>query len=484
MTNIEVVARTFENKTVEKLTGGRVTCEQLNDMLINDTELLSGKAAGVCYMPDNYLSEGIQNEDSARSKAKMTSGNCHFSVFGHMKITMTVETSKMNCMILNSLGVYDTSEKSARYTVMKPETQLELDMYNKWKDKIHELVLDKYPDFDDAELSKRLCKKMGIEYDPQAVINGSFGHIKDDEYVEEELKKLKLSKTLPSYKMAQENARYMISVFTPTTMLHTVSYQQLCLISNYYEKLIIELKECDFTNTFRDKLLKDAVEFKAAIDKVLGDARFVEDNKNQYIRLLSAQHKGMVYFYNDADGNRKYTYTKFGIDRTAREFKHKDDSIADSYTLNYRGSLAMLAQLQRHRTLRYTMFLEDAISFYVPTIVKTYGLEDEWLEDIKSVSYCIPQGTLVDITEQGIFEDFLLKCKERLCGRAQLEIMQRTIIDLMKFVDQKDYLSEENQMLLEMDTNDDTVIPRCMFKDFKCKETCRWKANHAFDRLV
>ena len=39
-------------------------------------------------------------------------------------------------------------------------------------------------------------------------------------------------------KLAQENARYMISVFTPTTMEYTVSFRQLFLIIDYFEKLI------------------------------------------------------------------------------------------------------------------------------------------------------------------------------------------------------------------------------------------------------
>ena len=39
---------------------------------------------------------------------------------------------KIIAMLLNSLGMYATSEKSARYTIMKPETELEETLYNKW----------------------------------------------------------------------------------------------------------------------------------------------------------------------------------------------------------------------------------------------------------------------------------------------------------------------------------------------------------------
>ena len=124
--------------------------------------------------------------------------------------------------------------------------------------------------------------------------------------------------------------------------------------------------------------------------------------------------------------------------------------LGDSYTLVYEGSLAMLAQAQRHRTLRYTMCLQEPgeRGFYVPEIVKDAGLEDEWTEDIESVKYCIPQGTMVRITEQGIFEDFALKCKERMCGRAQLEVMRATTESLEKFVLNRNNLSYLNKQLL------------------------------------
>lgn len=483
--NVKIVARTFELSKVAEKSGQSI--EQLEADTVDDLRLLSGKAAGVCYMPDDYLEEGIQNEAKALARANQTAKSGHHSVYDHGHISFVMKTNKMMCMILNSLGVYTTSEKSARYTKMQPETELELKLYEKWKSKIKELILAKYPDTDDTELSKRLCKKMGVEFSP-IVINGEATQIKEDEWLENELAEIKKSDTLPSSKLAQENARYMISVFTPTTMMYTVSFRQAKLILDYLAKLEVNFNYASdkFSKTLSKSIeelmdaLKQAINIKDDSDNTVD----IHDNKNQNIRFLEAQHVGELDEHDNFD-----TYTDLD-----NRLEAKKEVIGDSYTLVYYGSLAMLAQAQRHRTLRYTMLLREPgeFGFYTPEIVKEAGLEDEWQKDIKSVAYCVPQGTIVRITEQGIFEDFALKCKERLCGRAQLEVMKSTVESLKKFINNKDALSYSNNKLLERMTLDKDErglaglipCPRCMFKDFKCSEGCQWGAKEALKRSI
>ena len=470
---VKVVARTYEVADGE-------TPEKLN----TDLTLLSGKAAGVCYMPDDYFEDGVQNVEKALTRAAGNSKSGHHSVYDHGHITFVIKTNKMMCMILNSLGVYATSEKSARYTKMQPETELELQLYEKWRSKIQTLILSKYPDTDDDILSKRLCKKMGIE-DSRAVINGSCYHIKDAEYLEAELNELKKSETLPSFKLAQENARYMISVFTPTTIEYTISFRQAFLTIDYMYKLVANLDNA--SDTFSKKLLPYINEFVREFEKVIGEIR-LHDNKNQNFRFLEAQHIGELI----KDNKLGMTFVPFTD--LEKRLQPKKENISDSYTLVYEGSLAMLAQAQRHRTLRYTMCLQEPgeRGYYIPEIVKYAGLSEEWLKDIESVSYCIPQGTMVRITEQGLFEDFALKCKERLCGRAQLEVMKSSVESTKKFIDNKDMLSYSNQKLLEsmtLDTDEKgcnglTPCARCQFKDFTCSEGCKWGAKDALKRLI
>lgn len=425
--------------------------------------LFSGKAAGTCYMPDDYFEEGIQNEKAAMSRAANTAKSGHHSVYDHPHLSLQIYTSKMMCMILNSLGVYATSEKSARFTKMHPKTEREQELYEKWIGRIRGYILKEYPDMDDDALNKALKKQFGDRCGK--VVNGSLQE--NDAEQADWLAEYKDTPTLPSFKLAQENARYMISVFTPTAMVYTVSFRQIFLILDYFEGTIDILRRRD-RSVFEDKLLTDMVGLHDALGSIVG-GRKLHDNKSQKLRFLVRQSSETVY-------------------------EPKKQSLGDSYTLVYLNSLAMLAQNQRHRTTRCNMELTEAgeFGYYTPEIVEMQGKDvaEEWLNDIQSVSYCIPQGTIVRITEQGVFEDYAMKCRERLCGRAQLETMKRTASNLMLFYENRQNLSEENlEMLMNMikETSSEgevhaEVLSRCMFKDFNCQEACRWGGKQALTR--
>ena len=66
--------------------------------------------------------------------------------------------------------------------------------------------------------------------------------------------------------------------------------------------------------------------------------------------------------------------------------------------------------------------------------VRHDDLIEEWGRDITSVAHLYPQGMLVSIRERGTYENFILKCKERLCGCAQLEIALQTKETLNKYL--------------------------------------------------
>lgn len=452
---VNIVAYTIESTDTDKMN--------------ENMTIFSGKAAGVCYMPDDYLSNGIQNTEKAIKRAESNAKSGHHSVYDHAHISFMVNTSKMMAMVLNSLGVYATSEKSARYTKMHPETKLELELYEKWTKIIREKILYKYPWLDDKLILSRLKKKienidefngLNIKVIGGTVITNDIS--KSEKLLEIVNTEIIDSDTLPSAKLATENARYMISVFTPTTMMYTVSFRQAMLIIIYLKKLAEDCKKN--SSIFYSKLSKNAIELADSFENAIGTMR-IKDIKNQNIRLFGT------------------------CDENAPDIKQ--EYLGDSYTLNYKASLACLAQLQRHRTIRYSMFMGkiENMTFYVPTIVKEYNLTDEWLKDIKSVSYCVPQGTLVDITEQGIFEDFALKCKERLCGRAQLEITRNTAESVIKFYKNSENLSICNKKLLygmvNTDSNGNTkVCARCEFPDFKCVEGCTWGRGEYLTRLI
>ena len=63
-----------------------------------------------------------------------------------------------------------------------------------------------------------------------------------------------------------------------------------------------------------------------------------------------------------------------------------------------------------------------AADFYIPKITRGTKHEEEWYDDMMSVAHLIPQGTLVNVVETGNISHFILKCKERMCGRSQASL--------------------------------------------------------------
>lgn len=94
-------------------------------------------------------------------------------------------------------------------------------------------------------------------------------------------------------------------------------------------------------------------------------------------------------------------------------------------------------------------------------------MEKEWLKDISSLEEYYPQGMLVKVNERGTVENFILKCTERLCGAAQLEIMEQTVITMNKYLESvKDNPVIENELLPY------SKGARCTFPGWKCKSPC------------
>ena len=119
--------------------------------------------------------------------------------------------------------------------------------------------------------------------------------------------------------------------------------------------------------------------------------------------------------------------------------------------------------------------------FYVPPIIADDpALVEEWLCDMFDVKEVIPQGELVRINEIGKYDDFVLKCKERLCTDAQLEIMQQTKDTLLKY---KNALEEKSSPLAS-DIEKYTHGARCTFLDFECKSPCKNKEGKRLVRKI
>lgn len=358
----------------------------------------SGKSAGICYLPDSLETLFTEPDEKTQKRANGNIKSGHHSVFGHPTYNLTLEgIPKILAMILNNEKMYNTSEKSARYTVMKPSQQ-EKKLYEKWIEIYKEQILKKYPEFEEKRAKK----------------------------------------------LAQENARYLISVFTPATVMeYTTNFCQLNYIINWAKDYIKEEPDN---------------EFSAKLKLVLKE--FLEKMPDIEVEGLDSKIKG-----------RKFSLF-------AKRNKRKEE-FGENYSTTYLASFAQVAQAQRHRTLSYEITLLETPQYYIPPIIKGTELESEWLKDISSLKDFFPQGMLVQVNERGTIENFVLKCTERLCGAAQLEIMEQTAKTMNKYLEEvKDEPDLYNYLLPY------SKGARCTFSGWRCTSPCVFGGKNAMTREI
>lgn len=250
-------------------------------------------------------------------------------------------------------------------------------------------------------------------------------------------------------KLAQENARYFVTTFMPTEMIYTTSLRQINYIAAFMEEYIMEAHR---NNSFEMMI-----------------ANSMEDFINELIKLNIIDERLMKN-----EKNRKFSLFRDDIENTQGYF-------GDIYITSYYGTFAQLAQAQRHRTIDYSMNFKDDDKYFLPPIIKDNdSLVNEWLEDMNKVKNVFPQGKMVLIKESGTYENFILKCKERLCSCAQLEINNQTKETLINY---KNYLKAINSPLYEDIIKYDKGA-RCTFPDYKCNSDCGFKEGKVLKRKI
>ena len=169
--------------------------------------------------------------------------------------------------------------------------------------------------------------------------------------------------------------------------------------------------------------------------------------------------------------------------------RKRKESFDEMFCTNYKMSFAGLGQEMRHRTLSFEAYIpgmfdntefSNKMEFYIPPIIKNTPYEKEWLENITELSDNYPQGMLIEVNERGTVENFILKCTERLCGAAQIEIMEQTKETLKRYLEET---KENNETIYNY------LLPyskgaRCTFPNWKCNTPCVFKASKALDRKV
>lgn len=240
---------------------------------------LSGKIAGVCYDKEGFKHLENEPEEKTLRRVNMTLNNGHHSVYDHILINFNLQdVPKILAMILNNEHQYTTSEKSARYTPLVKQnnsiiTETEEKLYNKWLDIFKIKIKDKY------------------------------GYIYNDNKIQ---------------KLAQENARYLITVFMPTQMIYSTTLRQINYLASWMQKYIEQAK-----TPFEKKLAFYMQEFLDNLANInVLEARLMQNDKERSLSLFNSNLENQEYF-------------------------------GDVYSTVYKGSFAQLAQAQRHRTIDY-----------------------------------------------------------------------------------------------------------------------------------
>ena len=366
----------------------------------NKFNKFSGKVAGICYMPGSFEDLMSEKEEKTMKRANSTKENGHHSVFDHEYISLYLENiPKLLAMMLNNEKVYTTSEKSARYTIMKNSTPLEKELYSKWHTIFVEEITKKYggtsPFFDERRIKK----------------------------------------------LAQENARYFLSILTPTSMVYTASYRQLNYLCGWMKNL--------------------------------------ENSNDQLIKSLKPQADAFVSFLKEQNLIDENLFDNKGREFSLFAKRDRQEFFDECYSVNYTGSYASFAQAQRHRTIKYEIKQIVPPEYYVPELIKNnQELKTMWLMDMQKVAHLHPQAELVSINERGTPEDFILKTKERLCSCAQLEIMRQTdnILDR--------YYNETNNQDVKDYLENYRGGARCVNSNFKCQTPCKFKEGINLDREI
>lgn len=455
---------------------------------LEDAKIFSGKNAGICYMKDSYFDSDVSDDVKALKRFVRVSNTNHHSIADHVKVEVLLEDiSKMLAIVLNSLQDYATSEKSGRYTTMSGNSEEERQLYSKWRVLFRKRILDLYPDLDDEILTQEMAK---IGHSDVIITNGELNNnsMADFDDVHKEcLMGIKLNcSNLPSVKLAQENARYVLSVFTrSTTMGYSATIRQWNYIYDWCKKytdrfswhhdtdgelVLVYRGTTNEVSFFELELYKDFVDLMEFI------------KCNFYVEELRDSKNRCFEFLTNLSGDASHPMANYSSE--------DDDYLGITYSVSYPASFVHIAQAERHRTLKYFMNFKPSASnpvFFVPKCIRGTDLEQEWLSDLKSVKDLVPQATMIDCIETGHITDFILKCEERLCGRAQLEIMEQTEKTAQRFIDEAKDGNPSNTFLAYVDRiqlKNNNIKTKCQMIG-ACKESCRWfKEQDVFTRLV
>ncbi len=410
----------------------------------------TGVKAAVCF---KEVKDGIpvsqdmirEGEDFATlvNRGLNTIYQDHTTPSEHQMVSLEiVGAPKIFLMVLNNEKQYTADERSLRYTKVEKNDVIsnkEVELYDKWINILCDVIEEKLGDF-----YRRFSKS------------------------EAGAKKSIL-------KMAQENARYMVSVFMPTSTTYTVPWIQINKILTYMQKAIdnpqndLEKQLVPYFLEFTDKLIDlDVAITKDSIYRNLLDDEEHKDTilkKHPEIKNYKGD-KSLIY-----KNNKDVELSLFAY---RNPFSGINDENEYGYNVSYNNyeSFACLAQEQRHRTINCEMIIPDKFMAYIPPIIMDKDeLVNEWIKDITSVKEVYPQGQLIKVNRCGTVKNLLkFVAQERACDRAQLEIERVYVDDMLP--DLYDNLKATGKDELAEKVKPYVKKLRCAFPGYHCPGTC------------
>lgn len=411
------------------------------------TLISSGVKAAICYKEtiDNMpvspsMVREMESEKILLNRGLNTLRDQHSTPNEHQLVSLEITGApKAFLMVLNNEKQYTADERSLRYTEVEPNdiiSEKEVDLYNKWLRIIEEDITEKYLDL----------------------------------YIKTSRSEKMARSTI--HKLAQENARYMVSVFTPTTTTYTVPWIQINKIMSYMLKVIenpldeFEKRLVPYFVEFIDKMkeLNVAITNKSLYETFKDNAEELEFIKSKHPNIVENKDSEELIYNNTKD-------VELSLFASRNKFSgiNEENVYGPSISYNNYESFACLAHENRHRSIECEMLIPENFDFFVPPIL-TDEQKEEWKKDMESVKDVFPQGQLLKVNRIMSLRAILkFVAQERACERAQLEIQKVYTDDIIPTVYKE--LKNTNEKLAE-EVKPYVKKLRCGFPGYKCPGTC------------